>query len=148
MGSRLVPTLDVEGQVYSTDDFKSGVTDEVVISNSVKRYPYSEIRQVKSQLSGVRNNLIIAYGDENVFATQMLNTLSKEADRFPITLVCVHDWAKFEKLLVDNLLKMNAIYVSDYFVDYESEVVKRFVARFRSRYSSASVATPATDWAS
>ncbi|MBQ8957694.1 MAG: LysM peptidoglycan-binding domain-containing protein [Bacteroidales bacterium] len=136
MGSRLVPTLDVEGQVYSTDDFKSGVTDEVVISNSVKRYPYSEIRQVKSQLSGVRNNLIIAYGDENVFATQMLNTLSKEADRFPITLVCVHDWAKFEKLLVDNLLKMNAIYVSDYFVDYESEVVKRFVARFRSRYSS------------
>ena len=136
MGSKLVPTVDVEGQVYSTDDFQSGSTDKVVLANHVKRYPYSEIGKVKSQLSGVRNNLIIAYGDENVFATQMLNTLSKSADRFPITLVCIPDWTKYEKLLVDNLLKMNAIYVSDGFVDYDNEAVKRFVVRFRSRYAS------------
>jgi hypothetical protein len=89
---------------------------------------------VKSQLSGVRNNLIIAYGDDNVFATQVLNSLTKDADRFPITLVCVPDWTRFEKLLVDNLLKMNAIYVNDFFVDYRSDAAKRFVFRFRNRY--------------
>ena len=136
MGSRLVPTIDVEGQVYSTKDFQSGILDNVLIPNAVKRYSYDEIDEVLSQLSGVRNNLIVAYGDESVFARQMLNTLAKEVDRFPITLVCIPDWSKFEKLLVDNLLKMNAIYVSDCFVDYENDAVKRFVRRFRGRYLS------------
>jgi LysM repeat protein/ABC-type branched-subunit amino acid transport system substrate-binding protein len=135
MGSRLVPTLEVEGQVYSTSDLQSGQT-EVVLANSVKRVPFSEMGDIKSQLSGVRDNLIIAYGDNNVFATQMLNSLAKTADRYPITLVCIPDWAKFEKLLVDNLLKMNAIYISDFFVDYQSEEVKNFVLRFRDRYSA------------
>ena len=136
MGSRLVPTLDVEGQVYSTDDLQSGVTDKVVLSNPVKRYAFSEMGTLKSQLSGVRDNLIIAYGDNNVFATQMLNSLAKTADRFPITLVCIPDWARFEKLLVENLLKMHAIYVSDFFVDYQSEEVKRFVLNYRSKYAA------------
>ena len=136
MGSRLVPTLDVEGQVYSTDDFQNGSMDKVVMANPVKRYSYSEMGKLKSQLSGVRTNLIIAYGDDNVFATQILNSLTKDADRFPITLVCVHDWQKYEKLLVDNLLKMNAIYVSDFFVDYSDDAAKRFVRRFRSKYVS------------
>lgn len=136
MGSKMVPTVDVEGQVYSTDEFEKGVKDKVVLTNSVKRYPYSSIGKLKSQLSGVRNNLIIAYGDDNVFATQVLNSLTHDADRFPITLVCVPDWGRFEKLLVDNLLRMNAIYVSDFFVDYKSDAAKRFVSRFRGKYAS------------
>lgn len=136
MGSRLVPTVEVEGQVYSTSDLQDGGAGEVVLENSVKRYPFSDLASVRSQLSGVRDNVIIAYGDNNVFATQMLNSLAKTADRYPITLVCIPDWSKFEKLLVDNLLKMNAIYVSDFFVDYQSDEVKNFVLRFRERYSA------------
>ena len=134
MGDRMVPTIDVEGQVYSTGDFQTGTTREIVLSNQVKRYPYSRIGDVKSQLSGVRDNVIIAYGDDNVFATQMLNTLNRSAGRFPVTLVCAHDWQRHEKLLVENLLKMNAIYISDFFVDYNDEEVKRFVLRFRQKY--------------
>lgn len=136
MGSRLVPTLDVEGQLYSTDDFQNGSKDKVVMANSVKRYAYSDMGKLKSQLSGVRTNLIIAYGDDNVFATQILNSLTKSADRFPITLLCAPDWQKHEKLLVENLLKMNAIYVSDFFVDYQDDDVKRFVRRFRDKYET------------
>jgi len=136
MGSRMVKTVEVEGQVYSTDDFKNGNTREVVLTNSVKRYSYSDISKVISSLSGVRNNVIVAYGDDNVFATQMLNTLAKETDRFPITLVCAPDWDKFEKLLVENLLQMNAIYLNDGFVDYKSDAAKQFVRRFRSKYAA------------
>ena len=135
MGSKMVPTVDVEGQVYSTDDLQNGSTDKVVLANPVKRYAYSDIGTVKSQLSGVRDNVIVAYGDENVFATQMLNSLAKETDRFPITLICAPDWDKFEKLLVDNLLAMNAIYLNDFFIDYSNETVKRFVQRFRQKYA-------------
>lgn len=136
LGNRLVPTLDVEGQVYSTADFQNGNMEKVVLANHVKRYAYSDMSKLKSQLSGVRTNLIIAYGDDNVFATQILNSLTKEADGFPITLVCAPDWQKHEKLLVENLLKMKAIYVSDFFVDYQDETTKSFVRRFREKYVS------------
>ena len=136
MGERLVSTVDVEGQVYSTEDLQSHPTDDIVLENPVKRYAYSDIGNMKAQLSGVRNNLIIAYGDSNVFATQVLNTLKKEADKKPITLVALPDWTKFEKLLVDNLLDMNAIYFSDFFVDYRNDEVKRFVQRFRNTYKA------------
>ncbi len=135
MGSRMVSTVDVEGQVYSTEDFRNGTTHEVVLSNSVKRYAYKDISKVISQLSGVRENVIVAYGDDNVFATQMLNSLAKETDRYPITLVCAPDWAKFEKLLVENLLQMKAIYLDDGFVDYSSDAARRFVLRFRQKYA-------------
>ena len=134
MGDRMVATVNVEGQVYSINDLRTN-QGEVVLSNPVKRYEYtSGISALKSQLSGVRNNLIIAYGDSNVFATQVLNTLKKEADKKPITLVALPDWTKFEKLLVDNLLDMNAIYFSDCFVDYRADEVKEFVALFRDEY--------------
>ena len=134
MGSRMVSTVDVEGQVYSTSDFRNGQIEKVVLSNSLKRYAYSDIGKVKSQLSGVRENVIVAYGDDNVFATQMLNSLAKETDCYPITLVCAPDWDKFEKLLVDNLLSMKAIYLNDFFVDYNGDAAKRFVVRFRQKY--------------
>jgi hypothetical protein len=135
MGSRMVPTITVEGQVYSTNELKSGSIEHVTFVNSVQRFTYDEnLISLISQLSGVRNNVIIAYGDDNVFATQVLNTLKKEADRFPITLVCAPDWTRFEKLLVENLLQMNAIYLTDNFVDYRSNEVKQFVLDFRSKY--------------
>ena len=138
MGNRMVSTVDVEGQVYSVNDFKSGMTERVVLANSVHRYKYDSenLEKLKSQLSGVRNNLIVAYGDDNVFATQILNSLAKETERYPITLVAAPDWTKFEKLLVENLLQMNAIYLDDGFVDYNSDAAKRFVSRFRRKYAA------------
>ena len=137
MGSRLVSTVTVEGQVYSTNELKSGNIDHVTFSNSVHRYAYSNenVKRLTDQLSGVRDNVIVAFGEDNVFATQVLNTLKKEADRYPITLVCAPDWTRFEKLLVENLLQMNAIYLTDNFVDYRSEAANQFVLDFRSRYA-------------
>ena len=133
MGEKMVSTINVEGQEYSTNDLQNSEKDGVIIHNSVKRY--KSTGEVIPHLSGVRNNLIIAYGDDNVFATQSLNGLKKVADQYPITIVGATDWAKFEKLLVESLLQMNAIYVSDFFVDYESMEVKRFIQRFRSKYA-------------
>ena len=136
MGSRLLSTVEVEGQVYSVDDFQNGIMDKIVLTNPVRRYTFADIEQVVSHLSGVRNNVIVAYGDDNVFATQVLNALAQKTDRFPITLIAAPHWAKYEKLLVDNLLKMNTIYLDDGFVDYGNESVRRFVVRFRQKYAA------------
>ena len=134
MGERMSPTVTVEGQVYSTSDLEVRSGEEIVLENPVKRYAYSEMSTLKSQLSGVRDNMVIAYGDNNVFATQVLNTLKKEADRKPITIVALPDWTKFEKLQVSSLLDMNAICFTDCFIDYRDGKVKDFVRQFRKKY--------------
>lgn len=132
MGSKLVSTINVEGQVFSINEIQNSKLDGIVLHNAVKRY--KSVGSVIPDLSGVRENLIIVYGEDNVFATQAINGLNKSADRFPITLVAIPDWTKFEKLLVSGLLKMNAIYFNDYFIDYNNDDIKKFVLRFRSKY--------------
>lgn len=136
MGEKMVRTVDVEGLVYSTDELKA-TQGNVTLHNQIRRYTYSasNMNTLKLQLSGVRNNLVIAYGNDNVFATQMLNMLKKETDSKKITLVAIPDWTKFEKLLVDNLLDMNTIYFSDFFVDYRDKDIKDFVVKFRRKYA-------------
>lgn len=134
MGEKMVSTVTIEGQVYSTGDMQ--LDDNVVLSNPVRQYDYSEMSKLKSQLSGVRHNLVIANGDDHVFATQMLNSLKKSADKYDITLVSLTDWAKYDKLIVDDLLVLNAIYFSDFFVDYRDGDVKSFVLDFRSKYKA------------
>lgn len=134
MGNKTVATIDVEGQTYSTSDLENGTVKDVVLANPVKRYSNRNIGGLRSELSGVRDNVIFAYGNDNVFATQILNSLKSSANRYPITLVAMTDWSKLEKLLVENLLQMNAIYVSDFFVDYNDPDVKRFVLDFRRKY--------------
>lgn len=116
---------------------KNGAIDNVRVENSVGRYVYNsgDMSAFTKSLSEVRNNLVIAYGTDNVFATQILNKLNKTAETHPITLVAMPDWSDLDKLLVENLLKMNAIYFSDDFVDYNSNEAKRFVLQFRRKYS-------------
>lgn len=137
MGNRLPSTIEVEGQIYATKDLKNGMLGNVRVENSVGRYVYGSdgLNAFNKNLSEVRNNLVIAYGNDNVFATQMLNKLNKNAETHPITLVAMPDWSGLDKLLVENLLKMNAIYFSESFVDYNSNEVKRFVSQFRKKYT-------------
>lgn len=134
MGEQLVPTVTVEGQVYSTKDLKNASDGSVMIENTVNRYPYSDLKSVLSKLSGVRTNLIVAYGNSNVFATQMLNSVKKSTKGHPVTLVALPEWDKFEKLSVETLLQMNAIYMDAGFVDYSDEGAKQFVLQFRNKY--------------
>ncbi len=134
MGEQMVSTITVEGQVYSTNELKNESDGKVVVENQIGRYTYSELRTMLSKFSGVRTNFVVAYGDNNVFATQVLNGMKKSAKGHPITLVALPEWDKFEKLSVESLLQMNAIYVDDGFVDYSDDLVKQFVLQFRHKY--------------
>ena len=137
MGNKLPSTIEVEGQIFATKDLKNGALDNVWVENTVGRYVYDidGLCAFNKNLSEIRNNLVIAYGNDNVFATQILNKLNKTAETHPITLVAMPDWSGLNKLLVDNLLKTNAIYFSEGFIDYNSNEVKRFILQFRKKYA-------------
>lgn len=134
MGKRVLSTLEIEGQIFSTNSLKDDPYGEVFFDNPFRRITYSETDVFKKGLSAARDNVLVAFGSDVVFATKILNNINRSAKKYPITLIGLPNWAEFENLLVPNLLNLNAIYMVDNFVDYNDETIQRFVDHFRNSY--------------
>lgn len=136
MGKKMLSTLEVEGQIFSTRVLEENPNGVIYFNNPMLRLSSSEsdISTFKNGLSSARDNVLIAYGSDIVFATTILNNVNKSAQKFPITLVGLPNWTEHDNLLVENLLNMNAIYFDDHFVNYNDSVVMDFVDSFREKY--------------
>lgn len=136
MGKKMLSTLEVEGQIFSTRVLEENPNGVIYFNNPMLRFSSSEsdISTFKNGLSSVRDNVLIAYGSDIVFATTILNNINKSAQKYPITLVGFPNWTEHDNLLVENLLNMNAIYFDDHFVNYNDSVVMDFVDSFREKY--------------
>ena len=136
MGKRVLSTLEVEGQIFSTRSLGERPDGEIYFENHFQHLSYSDIESFKKELSSARENILVAYGNDIVFATKILNSINKSTQKFPITLVGLPRWEKFDNLLVPNLLNMNAIYFDDNFVNYNDSLTLEFVDDFRAKYGS------------
>lgn len=136
MGKKMLSTLEVEGQIFSTRVLEENPNGVIYFNNPMLRFSSSEsdISTFKNGLSSARDNVLIAYGSDIVFATTILNNINKSAQKYPITLVGLPNWTEHDNLLVENLLNMNAIYFDDHFVNYNDSVVMDFVDSFREKY--------------
>lgn len=137
MGKQLLPTIEVEGQIYATNDMKARMNDTVFFKNRVDCFSYSSsgMNAFAKQLTGVRENVVVVYGNNIVFATQVLNKIHKMGNGYPITLIGLPHWPKFENLIVDNLMSLNAIYFNNSFVDFDNKSVQNFITIFREKYA-------------
>ena len=133
-GKRVLSTLEVEGQIFSTKSLKEDPDGEVFFDNPFQKLTFADSDVFKKGLSSARDNVLVAYGKDIVFATKILNTINKSTKNYPITLIGLPNWNEFENLLVQNLLNMNAIYFDDHFVDYNDSIVLKFVDDFRLAY--------------
>lgn len=136
MGKKMLSTMEVEGQIFSTRVLEENPNGVIFFNNPMLRLSSSEsdISTFKNGLSSARDNILIAYGSDIVFATTILNNVNKSAQKFPITLVGLPNWTEHDNLLVENLLNMNAIYFDDHFVNFNDSVVMDFVDSFREKY--------------
>lgn len=136
MGKKMLSTLEVEGQIFSTRVLEENPNGVIYFNNPMLRLSSSEsdISTFKNGLSSARDNVLIAYGSDIVFATTILNNINKSAQKYPITLVGLPNWTEHDNLLVENLLNMNAIYFDDHFVNFNDSIVMDFVDSFREKY--------------
>ena len=135
-GRRVLSTLEVEGQIFSSRALEEHPEGSVRFENSFHRYTSSEISAFVRGLSSARDNVLIAYGKDIVFATQILNTINRSAQDYPITLIGLPSWSEFDNLLVPNLLNMNTIYFDAHFENYNDTLTLDFVDNFRRKYDS------------
>lgn len=137
--------IDFEASDYLTDNIsldvnilKRNINDSTAFANHVVNINYERdsLRHVKNYASTLRNNLIIVYGNDKVFANEIVNKVTKLIENYPITVVMLPEWSKYEGLFNDNLMKMHAIYFDDDYVDYQSIRTESFICKFRNRYET------------
>lgn len=136
---------EFEESDYLTDNMsldinilKRNITDSTAFKNHLVSINYSRdsLRQVKKYASAMRNNLFIVYGNDKVFANEIVNKVTKLVVNYPITVIMLPEWSKYEGLFNENLMKIRAIYFDDNYVDYQSIRTESFICKFRNRYET------------
>lgn len=137
--------VDFEATDYLTDNIsldvnilKREINDSTAFENHVVNINYERdsLHPIKNYASSMRNNLIIVYGNEKVFANEIVNKVTKLIENYPITVILLPEWSKYEGLFNDNLMKMHAIYFDAEYLDYQSIRTESFICKFRNKYAT------------
>lgn len=137
--------IDFEESDYLTDNIlldinilKKSIDDSTAFYNHVVKINYDRdsLKTVNNYASTLRNNLFIVYGTDKVFANEIVNKVTKLVENYPITVILLPEWSKFDGLFNDNLMKMRAIYFDDDYIDYQSIRTESFICKFRNRYET------------
>lgn len=137
--------IDFEESNYLTDNISLDVNvlsknldDSTAFSNRVVNinYEVDSLRFVKNYASTLRNNLFIVYGNDKVFANEIVNKVTKLIENYPVTAIMMPEWSKFGGLFNENLMKIHAVYFDDEYVDYQNVRVQSFICKFRNRYNT------------
>lgn len=112
--------------------------DSTMLKNQVMFYNYSidSLNQVKKIASSIRNNLFIVYGENKVFATEILNKINILSGEYPSKLIALPDWSKFDRLFNENLMKLNTVIFDEEYTDYDTYSVGNFICKFRNIYGT------------
>jgi len=123
---------------FIVDTIDKHPDDTTKLRNQVVVYNYSidSLNKVMKTASAFRNNLFIVYGDSKVFATEMINKLNILNKDYPVSLIALPDWSKYDRLFNENLMKLNTIIFDDDCTDYDTYAVGKFICKFRDEYGT------------
>ena len=138
-----IEEVDFDEDRYDSDNVKLDVRqiksfpdDSTMLKNQVRLYNYSidSLNKMKKVASTIRNNVVIAYGDSRVFATEIVNKVNMLTERFPVNLIVLPDWSNYDKLFNENLMKMKTVFFDEEYTDYNTFAVGMFICKFRDKY--------------
>ncbi|MBQ8222384.1 MAG: LysM peptidoglycan-binding domain-containing protein [Bacteroidales bacterium] len=124
-------TFDVK-MINEFPDDTTKLRNQVVVYN----YSIDSLNKVMKTASAFRNNLFIVYGDSKVFATEMINKLNILNKDYPVSLIALPDWSKFDRLFNENLMKLSTIIFDYDYTDYDTYAVGKFICKFRDEYGT------------
>jgi LysM repeat protein len=110
-----------------------------------RRYPftslYHEIVYTRDsiytflhQASTTNDNVVVIYSDNKMFIFDILRKLNQFRDTYNITVIGIPNWTEIEGSDYRHKNNLNTHILTPEFVDYDRQVVKNFVRRFRAAY--------------
>ena len=140
-----IEEVEYDENEYQSDNMMLNVSlinqtpdDSTMLKNQIMFFNYAidSLNKVKNIASSIRNNVFIVYGDNKVFATEMLNKINIFSGNYPSKLIALPDWSKFDKLFNENLMKLNTVVFDDDYTEYDSYSVGNFICKFRDDYGT------------
>lgn len=110
--------------------------DSIIIPNRLKTVVYSADSLVGlTQASSLfRDNLVVALGNEEVFAIELFTKLNFVRDSFNYKVIGLPDWSEYHSLDVAYTQPLALTIATNKFVDYQTPDVQNFVINFRREY--------------
>ena len=83
-------------------------------------------------------NLVVVPSDNEAFVSDLLSKLNnmKVVYNTPIELYGMPSWQRFESVDINSYYTLGLRYISPYFVDYSSPLVKKFVKLYRNQFDA------------
>lgn len=129
---------NVEGKWIDISALQSNPDGFTTFQNEIKLLSYDNdsLRFFRKNASLARENIVIAYGDDRVFAMEFLNKLNQLSENLPVKLIGLPNWAGFDNLFNESLLRLNTHFFNVGFITYESSATTNFIQSYRSTYST------------
>jgi len=112
---------------------QKGRTGKQIVS--VVNYSTDSTKGFRDHASLIQPNLVIIYAENEVLPATLLSKLSELKREYQISVIGLPEWEKFGNIESSYLLSLDAHIFMPYYIDYQSENVKRFIRTYRLRYS-------------
>jgi hypothetical protein len=89
-----------------------------------------------SRLSKTRENTVVAFTDNSVYALDLMRRFYELRNDYPIALVGLPEWEKIDGLETDFLNGLGTRIIAPLFTDYSQPGVRAFVRRFYAQYKT------------
>ncbi len=134
----MIPSIRVEGAELSTAQLEETLYEATIFENPVTEFVYTNdsVREFSRHASAVRDNVIIAISDDNVFAMELVNKLNQVADTFSIKMVGLPNWKNFDNLFTESLLKLQMHHLVPGHIDYNTLQSEKFIYKYRMKYDT------------
>ncbi len=103
---------------------------------SLLSYDRDSLRFFKKNATIARDNIVIALGDDRVFAMEFLNKLNQNADNLAVKFIGLPNWTEFDNLFNEILLRLDAHFMTEGNINWDFPEVKNFIMQYRQSYQT------------
>lgn len=134
----LIATRELRNQLPGFDygRLQAFPEDTLVIPNHLHTVVYSQdsLTGITDASSLFRDNLILALGNEEVYAKELFTKLNFVKDSFNYKVIGMPFWRQYDGLDVSYTQPLDFQVVTNSYIDYTSPDVKDFVLEFREQF--------------
>jgi len=94
------------------------------------------VQQIKSILDETKENVFLIPTDNEAKASIAITNITALAEHYNIVLMATPTLVKMKSLQTENFHRIRLRYLSPYFIDYNTPLVKRFVAQYRDLFTA------------
>lgn len=142
------PDSEIDYSIFATKELRTTLpgfdydltqaypTDTTFFPNRLKTVVYSvdSLYGLSQASSLFRNNLVVAFGTEEVFAIELFTKLNFVRDSFDYQVIGLPYWADFNSLDVAYTQPLGLHVASDAYINYSDSIVQNFIMNFRAEY--------------